>query len=207
MSLNPNAGNDLVHVTGTTTLTSGTITPRFLEGVPTTGSYTVLTSDGGISGPATNITVNIPGRGTDPVPSIQGNSLVFIPLPGGEPLALQWRGNVSGAWDIETTANWVNPSNAADRFFDFDSVTFDDSATSFAVTIAASTFPRPDAITINNNTDYSFTGAGAIVGPTGLTKTGTGRLTMQVNNTSRARPASPVPWTSAAWRADWALDS
>jgi autotransporter-associated beta strand protein len=183
MTLDPNTGNDLVRVTGTTTLTSGTIVPRFLAGVPTTGTYTVLTSDGGISGSATNITVNIPGRGTDPTPLVQGNSLVFTPLPGGDPLALRWRGNASGTWDIETTSNWVNPSNNADRFFDFDTVTFDDSATNFNVTIPASTFPRPDAILINNSTNaYVFTGAGAIIGPTGLTKTGSGNLTMQVAN-------------------------
>lgn len=189
MTTNSASGNDLVHVTGTTALNSGTIIPNFLGAVPVGGVYTVLTSDGGFTGAASNLTVNMPGRTPDPVPSTVGNNLVFTPPAPVDPKALTWRGNVSGAWDNEITQNWVDAGAVAERFFEFDSVTFDDTATNTSVTIAAGTTVRPgpnapsDSIVINANSNYSFTGGGAIVGSSSLTKTGTGNLTMQLPNT------------------------
>jgi autotransporter-associated beta strand protein len=182
LSLNPASGNDLVQVTGTTTLTSGKIVPNFLNGAPAAGlTYTVLNSTGGFSGAATNLTVDFAGRGTDPLPFVSGNNLQFTTPVGGVVTAdLVWTGSTSGAWDVETTQNWTN-AGSPDKFFNFDDVTFNETGTNKTVTLA--TVVSPTSIEVDNTTAYSFTGAGAIIGPTGLTKTGAGTLTMQLNNT------------------------
>ena len=173
MTTNPASGNDLVQVTGTTTLTSGKIIQNFLNGVPAAGlTYTVLNSTGGFSGSASNLSVDLPGRGADATPFTSGNNLQFTTPAGGVVTAdLVWAGNVSGAWDVETTQNWTNQGNP-DRFFNFDDVTFNESAANKTVTVAG--IVTPSSIEIVNTSDYSFSGAGAITGTTGLTKTGAG---------------------------------
>jgi len=181
MTLDPNSGNDLVHVTGSTALNSGTITPNFFNGVPSSGTYTVLTSDGGFTGSATNITVDFPGRGADPVAFLTGNSLQFTAAAGGGSASLVWTGATDSTWDVETTQNWDN-SGSPDVFFNLDSIAFTEAAGNKAVTVSTTVTPS-GTITIDNTTPYTFTGAGAIIGSAGLTKTGSGMLTMQVANT------------------------
>lgn len=181
MSLDPSAGNDLVHVTGTTALNSGKITPNFFAGIPSAGTYTVITSDGGFTGSANNITVDFPGRGVDPVAFVSGNNLQFTATPGGGSASLVWTGATNSNWDVETTQNWKNGTNA-DVFFNLDAVAFNDTAANKAVTITSSVSPS-GTVMIDSNSGYTFTGGGAIVGTAGLTKTGSGMLTMQVANT------------------------
>jgi autotransporter-associated beta strand protein len=186
MSPTPASGNDLVQVTGVTTLTSGRIIPNFLNGVPDPGlTYTVLNSTGGFSGSASNLIVDVPGRGADVTPFTSGNNLQFTTPAGGITTAdLLWTGQVSGsnnsAWDVETTQNWTNAGNP-DRFFNFDDVTFPDAAPNKTVTVAG--VVTPTSMEINSASAYSFTGGGSITGTTGLTKTGAGALTMQMANT------------------------
>ena len=179
-SLNPASGNDLVQVTGTTALNGGKIVPNFLAGVPSSGNFTVLTSDGGFTGSVSNITVDFPGRGTDPAPFVSGNSLMFSPADIEPGANLVWTGANGGIWNVETTQAWTN-NGSPDVFFNLDSVTFNETATNKAVSVATVVSPT-GTVTINNTSAYTFTGAGAIVGSVGLTKTGTGNLTMQVNN-------------------------
>jgi autotransporter-associated beta strand protein len=178
LTLDPNAGNDLINVAGAATLTSGTITPNFLGGIPTTGTYTVLTA-GSLSGSASGITVSWPGRSADPVAFIQGNSLKFN-APGISSANLTWVGNNGSNWDVETTANWTGAS--PNTFYQSDNVTFNDSASSFTVNVAGSV--QPTAVTINNSANaYTFSGTGGIGGAATFTKTGTGKLTMTTANT------------------------
>lgn len=180
---NPVSGNDLISVAGSTTLSGGAVTPNFIGNVPTAGTtFTLLTSTGGITGSPASISVAWDGRGADPVPFISGNSLQFtVPVGGAD---LVWRGNDGTNptfWDIETTGNWTGAS--PNTFFQNDSVTFDDTATGFAVDLQANV--EPNSVTINNSTNaYTFTSSGgAITGITGLVKTGSGDVTMDVDNT------------------------
>jgi fibronectin-binding autotransporter adhesin len=177
-TLDPNVGNDLISVAGTATLTSGVVTPNFLGGIPTTGTYTLLTA-GSISGSAAGITVAWPGRAADPIPFIDGNSLK-VSAPGLSSGNLTWVGNNGPNWDIETTANWTgaNPNT----FFQSDNVTFDDTATSYAVTVVGNV--QPSSVTVNNSTNaYTISGTGAIGGASTFSKTGAGLLTMTTANT------------------------
>lgn len=95
---------------------------------------------------------------------------------------LTWKGNVSAVWDVNTTANWVNPTPAADTFHTLDSVVFNDTATVFAPTLAVTV--NPANVTFNNSTNaYTLTGAGIIAGGGTLTKTGSGTATISTPNT------------------------
>jgi autotransporter-associated beta strand protein len=102
----------------------------------------------------------------------------------------KWNGNVAGgAWDINTTANWVPVTgNGAITYLQFsvpgDSVLFNDSLTGTS-TVNLTTNLSPSAITVNNSlSNYTFTGSGALSGPTGLTKDGTALLTLSNTGTN-----------------------
>ena len=179
-TLDPLTSTDRINVTGTATLTSGTITPNFPAGIPATGTYTVLNA-GAISGAATNITISWPGRSADPVPFITGTSLQFN-APGISSASLVWTG-ANGTnptfWDVETTVNWTGGSPPT--FFQSDNVTFNDTASSFAVAIQAPV--QPTSVTVNNSSnDYTISGTNGIGGAATFTKTGTAKLTMTTAN-------------------------
>ncbi|MCA9234775.1 MAG: autotransporter-associated beta strand repeat-containing protein [Planctomycetales bacterium] len=180
----PNAGNDLISVAGMTTLSGGKITPNFISALPAGGTtFTVLTSAGGISGLASSITVDWTGRGSAPVPFVAGNDLkITLPTAGAN---LVWQGADATNptyWDVETTHNWTGAT--PNTFFQNDSVTFDDTAASFAVDLQ--TDLAPNSVVIDNSANaYTITaaGGGSITGISTLVKTGSADLTMDVNNT------------------------
>lgn len=102
---------------------------------------------------------------------------------------IKWQGNVSAAWDINTTSNWkqdsdnavttyLQPGSAGDR------VTFDDSAVG-NTNIVLGAAVNPAQVAFNNSTlSYSITGAGSLNGVAGITKDGTGTVTIATNNTN-----------------------
>ncbi|MEA2710212.1 MAG: hypothetical protein QOF78_2813, partial [Phycisphaerales bacterium] len=101
----------------------------------------------------------------------------------------RWNGLVGSPtandWDVNTTSNWqlITAGTATTYQEDLvtysttDSVLFNDLAANTNVEVT--TTVAPNAIQINNPTkNYSFTGAGAITGATGIIKTGAGSLTI-----------------------------
>ena len=108
-----------------------------------------------------------------PIPSGIVNTGII--LTDRAPTTLTWTGNTGTLWDLHTSVNWSNTSNQPDVFFQGDGVLFDDSATVTAVEIEG-TF-SPATVTIATDASYSFTG-GALGGSGGLSKTGTGILTI-----------------------------
>jgi len=175
VSQDPASGSDLIHVTGTTALNAGTISLNYLAGAPTGGTYTLITSDGGFTGSAANITIALPGRGTAPTPTIVGNDLVFTQPADAASGDLTW---VSGSWDVQTSASW-NDGSGADIFYNGDNVTFDATG-NHNVDLAG--FVSPSSVVIDSALPYSFTGWGAIMGSGSLVKNGTGDLKMHVLN-------------------------
>lgn len=95
---------------------------------------------------------------------------------------LFWRGMVNSTWDNSSATNWFNPIGMSNGpFMRFDNVTFDDTGTGNPIKIAAAVEPR--SVTVSGTSgNYTFSGSGSIVGPTGLTVTNNGTLTVDTTN-------------------------
>ena len=103
------------------------------------------------------------------------NSLVTLTVAGSAG-NLVWEGTGSAAWDF-TATDWDN-GGSPDRFYDLDNVTFDDTATG-STTVDVTVDVAPNAIVIDNSSlAYTIQGSSKITGPTGMTKSGTGTLTL-----------------------------
>ena len=163
---------------GPTTIAVNKIIPG-IAGL-TAGNYPLInyvTYDS-VTYPLSNLTTNLPTdlRQTyaimDDTVSAQKN--IYLQVGTGVPLSLTWKGTDAvspTAWDVRTTKNWNTP---VDWFYNYDSVTFDDSSLQQTVNIATDVMPQ--AITVNSTKNYTFTGAYKITGAATLTKSGTGTL-------------------------------
>ena len=95
-----------------------------------------------------------------------------------------------GTWDINTTANWKNAvTSAADFYVQTNGignrVTLDDTASgSSPITITLNTAVSPRSITNNSTKSYTISGGGNFSGFTGLTKAGSGTLTLNTSGAS-----------------------
>jgi fibronectin-binding autotransporter adhesin len=105
----------------------------------------------------------------------------------------KWNGATNGVangnWDINATANWLGGSSGAPTIYQQatipgDAVLFDDTATG-TTTVNLTTTLSPTAITVNNSAKaYAFGGTGGLSGTTGLTKQGSGVLTLENTGTN-----------------------
>jgi fibronectin-binding autotransporter adhesin len=96
------------------------------------------------------------------------------------PMNLTWSGSgaTPGAWDINTTFNW---NNGTQKFYGADNVTFDDSSSQTNITLYGDLLPG--SVTVSSSQNYTFNGPGYIDGAIGLTKNGSGILTINSYNT------------------------
>ena len=98
-----------------------------------------------------------------------------------EPATIVWTGSESNVWDFATTANFSQEgSEDAETFVTGDNVVFDDSSTRLAVTLKGDL--EADSIIVDGTKNYTFSGAGSIVGNSTLVKRGTGKLTIAGDN-------------------------
>jgi len=89
----------------------------------------------------------------------------------------KWNGNISGNWDISTTANWLVGATSV-KYNDGGTVQFDDTLTG-TPKVNVTTTVQPGTLTVNNtHSNYVFYGSGSISGSVGLTKNGAGTLTI-----------------------------
>jgi autotransporter-associated beta strand protein len=104
------------------------------------------------------------------------------PFISGHGKPATWQGAVSGDWDF-TTANWFTNAGPATTFGNGDAVTFDDTGLTTNINIAIQVFPS--SLTVTNNTkNYLFQGTGNLAGIYGITKQGTGKLTVALSDNS-----------------------
>ena len=172
-----NGVNDLIAVGGDLNLTSlNTLSIRPVGIL--SGTYTLLTYSGKLTGGAPNITLSTPSRYTlalvDPA-TTPGEIRVKVT---GSAASLVWRGGAAGAvtlWNLNATANWLRGGSAS-TFLEGDLVTFDDTSVTNLVSMVGSL--RPAAITFNNNARaYRLAGDGNLFAAN-LTNSGNAGLTI-----------------------------
>jgi len=95
---------------------------------------------------------------------------------------LLWTGEFGNSWDIGGTNNW-SAAGAGRGYDEGDHVTFNDTgANMLPIAITATVNPR--SVVVNNSvTNIAFDGVGSIAGRCGLTKNGSGTLTIATQNT------------------------
>ena len=93
---------------------------------------------------------------------------------------LNWDLVGDGDWGTSSPANWYNSKSATTQVFaDGDIVTFDKST---GGVITLKTTVTPSAVTVNSDGNYTFQ-SGSIAGDGGITKSGSGKLTLSAANT------------------------
>jgi autotransporter-associated beta strand protein len=165
--------NDLFDVKGSLTLSNN---PLVLVpvGLLTVGNtYVVANAGGTLTGSFGTITN--PTRYT--ITTTTSGNQAKLTVSGGTNANLIWRGT-NANWDL-TTSNWLNGANS-DKFFQGDSVTFDDSATIFSESLTTALYPK--LVTVNTTNTYAFAGSGKLSGAASLTKTGAGSLVISNAN-------------------------
>lgn len=174
--------NDLIEVAGDLNLTgSNTVSlsiPTFQQMVA--GTYRLINYAGALNGGATNLLLPNGSRRTLALDDTTTNQINLL-VSGDGSRDLVWRGGQGGnLWDVTTTSNWFNGTDT-DYFATADSVTIDDTGSTNPV-VVLSGWLYPSGVTNNSTTDYTLSGDGSIRGLTGLTKLGTGNLTINTTN-------------------------
>lgn len=165
--------SDLINAGSVTTGGTTTITINQIGGLLANGTYPLIDYAGtspGLSGFALN-----------PV----GHAAATLVDTAGV-ISLQVTANDSVVWNGTFTDNWVgangdwklSSTSAATDYADGDVVIFNDAPVSSNVIVGSNV--TPSSVTFNNTsaTAYTVSGAGNIIGTTGLTKNGNGDLTL-----------------------------
>ena len=185
LSENAGFGNDQIAVSGNLSFTGTTnIELGLLGNGPQIGNtYTLFTYGGTLTGNQSTFNVIGPGSRTTftIVPTATTPGQINLTVGGTAPFALTWIGNVNSTWDVNTTANFRDSTLTAQKFFNLDTVTFDDTSTNSSDIQLVGQL-SPGGVTVNATRNYKFTGAGAIAGGS-LTKMGSGTLIIANNNT------------------------
>jgi autotransporter-associated beta strand protein len=187
LSNNLSTGNDRFQATGAVSLIGNqnfifTLTDGYL----TPGTYNLITTPSTLTATGVTLSSNLP-TGTRQSLTLEHSPTGTAPgyvrlVVVGNQGNLTWTGTNGALWNQQTTASWSGASPTT--FYNFDNVTFNDTATNASVTITQPVAPQ--SITVNNTAarPYSFTGA-PISGSTSLVKSGSGSLTLNVSRVER----------------------
>jgi autotransporter-associated beta strand protein len=177
--------NDLLNVAGTLTLLgTNTLTIHKLNATLPPGIYPLINYSS-ISGGLNNFTV----AGLDGTPLALTNppgQIALVIKSVRAPANLVWAGGQNGnAWDLVTTSNFLNGA-APDFFVPQDSVTFNNTGGANSNVNLTGTLIAA-SVTVNSASNYIFNGSGGISGSGGLTKTNSGTLTINTDNSYTGR--------------------
>jgi autotransporter-associated beta strand protein len=180
-----NAGggaNDLISLSGGALVLSGTnaVVPNLLNGFLAPGNYTLISGGNSTVGGAANLlwTGETGSRQTFSFDTTTTPGSVYLDVAGSPPATLIWSGTNGSAWDT-STVNWIN-AGAADKFYNFDSVIFNDTSTNGNVVISGIVQPAQVVFT-NSILNYSL-GGGVLGGAAQLVKYGSATLYLSGSN-------------------------
>jgi fibronectin-binding autotransporter adhesin len=99
---------------------------------------------------------------------------------------LNWAAG-SGTWDIATSPNWKDAAGTSTTYQELagmgDQVVFEDTLSGASpITVTLNSTVVPVSVVVNASKGYTISGSGGISGITGLTKSGSGALTLRTAN-------------------------
>ncbi len=154
--------------------------------IPGAGTYQLISYTGGAiggTGQSAFTLGTLPNRATGNLVFTTG--LIALNVTGSD--FLIWTGGATNTWDTTNPNFKLNSNGQAATYINNpgDSVVFDDTAGAAHTTVNLNSGNlTPTSVTFNNSAlNYTLQGASAITGVTGLTKTGTGTLTITNANT------------------------
>ena len=177
LSSSPTGGNDQINLGGALTRNANaTIWINLLNGSLSAGTYTLMTYSSVVTN-SFNLVLVAP-RGTT---LNVGPTALTLNVTGSGSANLTWVGDgTANNWDLQTTTNWVNAGNL-DVFYQLDNVIFDNTG-SATPAVNLTTTLAPASMTVNGSQNYTFSGAGQLVGVMALTNNDTGTLTLTTSN-------------------------
>ncbi len=150
-----------------------------ISSMPTPLSYPTQYPILGYSSGGSGVTFtlgSLPGTFTGYVSNDNSATLWLVvtngPLP---PKISQWGGGVNNIWDT-TTRNWTN-NDIATNYSEGDLVLFSDQAQRNSVSLSVAHSPSLWTMT-NNVLNYTFSGAGSVIGSAALIMNGTAQVTL-----------------------------
>jgi autotransporter-associated beta strand protein len=179
LSSSPTGTNDQIKMQSGTLAMSGAQTYNFnlVSNVLGAGTYNLITGAAGNTVSGVSFVTNLPAVTRQKFLMQQSSGSVQL-IVTGTAASLLWSGTNGSAWDLAMTTNWLNGS-AADKFYNLDTVTFNDSSTNGTVTVAPFTGTiQPAFLIVSNNTLPYSIGGGGIAGLTTIVKYGPGSLTL-----------------------------
>ncbi|MFO1488550.1 MAG: autotransporter-associated beta strand repeat-containing protein [Verrucomicrobiota bacterium] len=170
--------NDLVKVFGNVTFSgTNTIEITALNTSLAFGTYDLFNYSGTLAGGIGNLSAT--GLNGEFYYLTNPPGLVSLVLPAHRAATnLLWVGNASNRWDVGVTTDWTD-GTGAQAFFPDDVVRFDSTgSTSPSLTLVGSL--RPGGMVFDSANNFTLGGSGVILGSTGLLKTNSGTLTVNV---------------------------
>ncbi|MCU0797217.1 MAG: autotransporter-associated beta strand repeat-containing protein [Akkermansiaceae bacterium] len=174
--------SDLLDITGNLTLQHPTtLILRSSSGAIPPGTYTLIHYTGTFVGSLDDFIVDLPS-GTPHTLSHSGNSIqITIPVTRA-PSSILWRGDSQqNAWDLFQTHNF-DLSGTPTPFVSGDHVVFDDSSLPNTQVQLQGDLSSA-SVTVDSSLDFTFTGSGILSGNGGITKSGSGSLTIEGSHT------------------------
>lgn len=182
LSSDPNTGNDRIHVSGDVMLTGNqSFIFHLTDDILSPGTYDLITTNGLVTATGATLSSNLP-TGTRQTLTLEAHAGGVRLVVSGNQGDLTWTGANGALWDQQSTSAWSGASPAT--FFNFDKVTFNDTASNGSLTITQPVAPQSITVTNTAARPYTFTGA-PITGTTSLVKSGTGTLTLNVSRVEK----------------------